>query len=36
MTSHGWFDVVEFPDGVTMIAEPGHYEDVKSFLVEGE
>lgn len=36
MTSHGWFDVVAFPDGVTMIAEPGHYEDVKSFLVEGE
>ena len=35
MTSHGWFDVVEFPDDVTMIAEPGHYEDVKSFLVEG-
>jgi glyoxylase-like metal-dependent hydrolase (beta-lactamase superfamily II) len=36
MTSHGWFDVVKFPDGVTMIAEPGHYEDVKSFLVEGD
>lgn len=36
MTSHGWFDVVEFPYGVTMIAEPGHYEDVKSFLVEGD
>lgn len=36
MTSAGWFDVVEFADGVTMIAEPGHYEDVKSYLVEGE
>lgn len=36
MTSHGWFDVVQFPDGITMIAEPGHYEDVKSFLIEGE
>ena len=36
MTSHGWFDVVEFPDGITMIAEPGHHEDVKSFLIEGE
>ena len=35
-TSHGWFDVVQFDHGVTMIAEPGHYEDVKSFLVEGE
>jgi glyoxylase-like metal-dependent hydrolase (beta-lactamase superfamily II) len=35
-TSHGWFDVQRFPRGVTMIAEPGHYEDVKSYLVEGE
>lgn len=35
MPSHGWFDVVEFPHGVTMIAEPGHHEDVKSFLIEG-
>jgi glyoxylase-like metal-dependent hydrolase (beta-lactamase superfamily II) len=35
-SSHGWFDVVEFPNGVTMIAEPGHYEDVKSFVVEGD
>lgn len=30
-----WFTVVHFPAGVTMIAEPGHYEDVKSYLVEG-
>lgn len=36
MPSHGWFEVVEFPAGVTMLAEPGHYEDVKSYLVEGE
>jgi glyoxylase-like metal-dependent hydrolase (beta-lactamase superfamily II) len=35
-TSHGWFDVKRFPHGVTMIAEPGHYEDVKSFLIEGD
>jgi glyoxylase-like metal-dependent hydrolase (beta-lactamase superfamily II) len=35
-TTHGWFDVVSFEDGITMIAEPGHYEDVKSFLVEGD
>jgi glyoxylase-like metal-dependent hydrolase (beta-lactamase superfamily II) len=35
-TSHGWFDVRQFPHGVTMIAEPGHYENVKSYLVEGE
>lgn len=35
-TSHGWFDVKRFPNAVTMIAEPGHYEDVKSFLVEGD
>ncbi|HEX5167114.1 MAG TPA: MBL fold metallo-hydrolase [Thermomicrobiales bacterium] len=31
-----WFEVVRFPQGVTMIAEPGHSEDVKSYLVEGE
>lgn len=36
MTSHGWFDVVEFGEGITMIAEPGHYEDVKSYLVQGD
>lgn len=36
MPSHGWFEVVEFPKGVTMLAEPGHYEDVKSYLVEGD
>ncbi|HUG14095.1 MAG TPA: DinB family protein [Thermomicrobiales bacterium] len=35
-TSHGWFDVRRFPHGVTMIAEPGHYEDVKSYLIEGD
>jgi glyoxylase-like metal-dependent hydrolase (beta-lactamase superfamily II) len=31
-----WYEVVRFPDGVTMIGEPGHSEDVKSYLVEGE
>ena len=31
-----WFRVERFPHGVTMIAEPGHEEDVKSYLVEGE
>ncbi len=31
-----WFHVERFPHGVTMIAEPGHQEDVKSYLVEGE
>jgi glyoxylase-like metal-dependent hydrolase (beta-lactamase superfamily II) len=36
MTSHGWFDVVRFPAGVTMIVEPSHEEDVKSYLVEGD
>jgi glyoxylase-like metal-dependent hydrolase (beta-lactamase superfamily II) len=35
-TSHGWFDVKRFPADVIMIAEPGHYEDVKSYLVEGD
>ena len=31
-----WFDVREFPDGVIGIGEPGHFEDVKSFLVVGD
>lgn len=31
-----WFQVEEFPHGVTMIAEPLHEEDVKSYLVVGE
>lgn len=31
-----WFEVVHFPHGVTMIAEPHHREDVKSYLVEGD
>jgi glyoxylase-like metal-dependent hydrolase (beta-lactamase superfamily II) len=35
MSSGGWYEVVRFPAGVTMIAEPGHSEDVKSYLVEG-
>lgn len=30
-----WFEVSRHPDGVTVIAEPGHYEDVRSFLIEG-
>ena len=36
MERQDWFEVVHFPAGVTMIAEPGHEEDVKSYLVEGE
>ncbi|RIK46080.1 MAG: hypothetical protein DCC58_04450 [Chloroflexi bacterium] len=35
MVELSWFDVVRFPSGVTMISEPGHSEDVKSYLVEG-
>lgn len=31
-----WFHVERFPHGVTMIAEPHHSENVKSYLVEGE
>lgn len=36
MSDMGWFEVVRLPDGVTMIREPHHSEDVKVFLVEGE
>ena len=31
----GWFDVRRFPHAVTMIREPHHSEDVKSYLIEG-
>lgn len=30
-----WFEVREFPHGVIGIGEPGHFEDVKSFLIVG-
>jgi len=36
MSNQSWFQVERFPNGVTMIAEPHHMEDVKSYLVEGE
>lgn len=32
----GWFEVRQFPHGITLIGEPYHREDVKSYLVEGE
>lgn len=35
-TRPDWFQVEEYPHGVTMIAEPLHDEDVKSYLVVGE
>jgi glyoxylase-like metal-dependent hydrolase (beta-lactamase superfamily II) len=31
-----WFEVREFAHGVIGIREPGHFEDVKSFLVAGD
>jgi glyoxylase-like metal-dependent hydrolase (beta-lactamase superfamily II) len=30
-----WFEVQRFADGITMIREPHHDEDVKSYLIEG-
>jgi glyoxylase-like metal-dependent hydrolase (beta-lactamase superfamily II) len=30
-----WFDVTQYDDGVVAIAEPGHVEDVKAYLVLG-
>jgi glyoxylase-like metal-dependent hydrolase (beta-lactamase superfamily II) len=33
--AQGWFSVRRVHDGVTIIGEPLHAEDVKSFLVEG-
>lgn len=35
-TSHGWFDVSSIGPGVWSIAEPGHAEEVHSYLIEGE
>jgi glyoxylase-like metal-dependent hydrolase (beta-lactamase superfamily II) len=36
MTDPEWFEVRRFPGGITMIREPHHSEDVKSYLIEGE
>lgn len=36
MSDRGWFEVRRFPHAVTMIREPHHSEDVKSYLVEGD
>jgi glyoxylase-like metal-dependent hydrolase (beta-lactamase superfamily II) len=34
-TDHDWFEIREFEDDIVGIGEPGHFEDVKSFLVLG-
>ena len=36
MAESDWFEVQRFPNAVTMIREPHHSEDVKSYLVEGD
>jgi glyoxylase-like metal-dependent hydrolase (beta-lactamase superfamily II) len=36
LVEEDWFEVRRFPRGITMIGEPHHREDVKSYLVEGE
>jgi glyoxylase-like metal-dependent hydrolase (beta-lactamase superfamily II) len=36
MTDGDWFEVQRLPHAVTMIREPHHSEDVKSYLIEGE
>ena len=35
VSSPDWFEVQRFGDGITMIREPHHEEDVKSYLIEG-
>ena len=35
-TTHGWFDVAEIGPGVWSIAEPGHVEQVHSYVIEGK
>lgn len=36
MAEGGWYEVRSFGRGITMIREPHHSEDVKSYLIEGE
>jgi glyoxylase-like metal-dependent hydrolase (beta-lactamase superfamily II) len=36
MVDAAWFEVRRYPNAVTMIREPFHSEDVKSYLIEGE
>lgn len=36
LSDQGWFEVQRFPHTITMIREPHHSEDVKSYLIEGE
>jgi glyoxylase-like metal-dependent hydrolase (beta-lactamase superfamily II) len=36
MAGQQWFEVRRFPHAVTMIREPHHSVDVKSYLIEGE
>jgi len=36
LQDRGWFEVRRFPHGITMIREPHHREDVKSYLIEGD
>jgi glyoxylase-like metal-dependent hydrolase (beta-lactamase superfamily II) len=36
MSENAWFEITRFPHGVTMIREPHHDEDVKSYLIEGD
>jgi glyoxylase-like metal-dependent hydrolase (beta-lactamase superfamily II) len=35
MAENAWFAITRFPHAVTMIGEPHHDEDVKSYLIEG-
>ncbi len=35
LPDRGWFEVRRFPHAITMIREPHHREDVKSYLIEG-
>ena len=35
LPGQGWFEVRRFPHAITMIREPHHFEDVKSYLIEG-
>lgn len=36
MSCHDWYEVTKIGDGITIIGEPLHEENIKSYLVEGE
>jgi glyoxylase-like metal-dependent hydrolase (beta-lactamase superfamily II) len=36
VSDQGWYEIKEIGDGITIVGEPLHEENIKSYLVEGE